>query len=58
MKRAEILSEARDWLGTPYRHQASLKGAGCDCLGLVRGVWRALEGWSQRRNLELCAPAA
>ena len=31
---------ARDWIGTPYRHQASLKGVGCDCLGLVRGVWR------------------
>ena len=25
-------------------HGASLKGAGCDCLGLVRGVWRALQG--------------
>jgi NlpC/P60 family putative phage cell wall peptidase len=23
-------------------HQASLKGVGCDCLGLLRGVWRAL----------------
>ena len=31
---------ARGWLGTPYQHQASLKGVGCDCLGLVRGVWR------------------
>jgi len=37
-----IVAEARAWLGTPYRHQASLKGIGCDCLGLVRGVWRAL----------------
>jgi NlpC/P60 family putative phage cell wall peptidase len=36
--------EARSWLGTPYVHQASAKGAGCDCLGLVRGVWRALYG--------------
>ena len=31
---------ARGWIGTPYRHQASLKGVGCDCLGLVRGLWR------------------
>ncbi len=31
---------ARGWLGTPYQHQASLKGVGCDCLGLVRGIWR------------------
>lgn len=38
------LSEARAWLGTPYRHQASRRGAGCDCLGLIRGVWRALYG--------------
>ena len=42
--RAAALTEARTWLGTPYQHQASAKGAGCDCLGLVRGVWRALYG--------------
>lgn len=35
---------ARDWLGTPYQHQASVKGAGTDCLGLLRGIWRALYG--------------
>jgi NlpC/P60 family putative phage cell wall peptidase len=35
-----IITAARGWLGTPYRHQASLKHVGCDCLGLVRGVWR------------------
>jgi NlpC/P60 family putative phage cell wall peptidase len=40
----DIVSAARGWLGTPYRHQASLKGAGCDCLGLVRGVWREVMG--------------
>jgi NlpC/P60 family putative phage cell wall peptidase len=34
-----IVAIARSWLGTPYRHQASLKGVGCDCLGLVRGVY-------------------
>ncbi len=33
---------ARTWIGTPYRHQASCRGAGCDCLGLLRGVWREL----------------
>lgn len=42
--RRAILAEAREWLGTPYQHQASAKGAGCDCLGLVRGVWRAVIG--------------
>ncbi len=35
---------ARTWIGTPYVHQASVKGAGCDCLGLLRGVWRELRG--------------
>ena len=35
-----IIVLARGWLSTPYQHQASLKGVGCDCLGLVRGVWR------------------
>ena len=39
-----IVAEARTWIGTPYRHQASLKGVGCDCLGLLRGVWRAVVG--------------
>ena len=39
-----IIAEASSWIGTPYRHQASLKGVGCDCLGLVRGVWRAVVG--------------
>ena len=42
--RAAIVAAARAWLGTPYQHQASLKGVGCDCLGLVRGVWRELYG--------------
>ncbi len=39
-----ITTIARSWIGTPYLHQASLKHVGCDCLGLVRGVWRELYG--------------
>lgn len=35
---------ARGWIDTPYRHQASCRGGGADCLGLVRGVWRELYG--------------
>jgi NlpC/P60 family putative phage cell wall peptidase len=38
------VATARRWIGTPYRHQASLKGIGCDCLGLLRGVWREVIG--------------
>lgn len=39
-----VVDTARAWIGTPYVHQASAKGAGCDCLGLFRGVWRDLRG--------------
>ena len=39
-----VVRAARSWIGTPYLHQASVKGAGCDCLGLLRGVWRELKG--------------
>jgi NlpC/P60 family putative phage cell wall peptidase len=68
--RAPIVAEARSWIGTPYRHQASLKGVGCDCLGLVRGVWRALIGdeperappyapdWAEASREETLAQAA
>ena len=49
MKRAVIVAAARSWIGTPYRHQASLKGVGCDCLGLLRGVWREVIGAEPER---------
>lgn len=41
---AEIVAEARRWIGTPYVHQASCLGAGTDCLGLIRGIWRTVVG--------------
>ncbi len=47
--RADIIAAARRWIGTPYVHQASCRGAGCDCLGLVRGVWRELYGQEPER---------
>ena len=40
----EAVAQARRWIGTPYQHQASRLGCGCDCLGLLRGIWRALYG--------------
>ena len=67
---ADIVAEALTWLGTPYRHQASLKGVGCDCLGLIRGVWRAFHGaepeampaytpdWAEAKGEETLAEAA
>lgn len=66
----DIVTAARGWIGTPYRHQASLKGAGCDCLGLVRGVWRECIGpepetappyapdWAEAGGRETLAEAA
>ena len=68
--RERALAEAQRWIDTPYRHQASVRGAGCDCLGLVRGVWRALYGaepetppaytpdWAEARGAETLLDAA
>lgn len=65
-----VVDSARSWIGTPYRHQASCKGAGADCLGLVRGIWRDLLGhepavvppyhadWSEAGGEELLWQAA
>lgn len=70
ISRQGIVTETCGWIGTPYRHQASLKGIGCDCLGLVRGVWRAVIGdeperapayapdWAEAGRLEALADAA
>ena len=44
MRSEAVVAEARRWIGTPYVHQASVRGAGTDCLGLLRGVWRGLYG--------------
>lgn len=70
MSGAEVVTAARGWIGTPYRHQASAKGAGADCLGLVRGVWRDVLGrepvavppytpdWSEPQRVERLWQAA
>ena len=41
---SDIIKEAREWIGTPYVHMQSAKGHGCDCVGLVLGVWEKLAG--------------
>jgi NlpC/P60 family putative phage cell wall peptidase len=70
ISRQIIIHEAANWIGTPYRHQAALKGVGCDCLGLIRGVWQAVMGeepetpppytpdWAEARGAETLADAA
>lgn len=40
----DVLSSAENWLGTPYVLGAALRGVGCDCVGLIRGVWGDLRG--------------
>lgn len=47
-----VVALAREWIGTPYMHQASVKGVACDCLGLIRGLWRELYDAEPE-----CAPA-
>ena len=42
--RDDVIAVARRWIGTPYQHQSSCEGAGADCLGLVRGIWREICG--------------
>ncbi|MCF6305000.1 MAG: NlpC/P60 family protein [Rhodobacteraceae bacterium] len=66
----KIVMAARGWIGTPYQHQASCKGAGADCLGLLRGVWREVIGaepepipaytpdWSETDKIERLQAAA
>ncbi len=68
--RAQIVNAARLWIGTPYRRQASMRNAGCDCLGLIRGVWRDVYGtepekpppyapdWAEAHGEESLAQAA
>lgn len=65
-----VVAIARRWRGTPYHDQASRRGAGCDCLGLIRGVWRELLGperltvpayprdWGEAGREEVLAEAA
>jgi NlpC/P60 family putative phage cell wall peptidase len=35
VERARVIAEARTWLGTPFRDQADVKGAGVDCAMLI-----------------------
>jgi NlpC/P60 family putative phage cell wall peptidase len=40
--RADIVAAARRWLSTRWQHQASVRGVGTDCIGLIVGVGREL----------------
>ena len=65
-----IVEVARTWIGTRYVHQASLRGSGTDCLGLIRGVWRQVYGvepesvpaysrdWAEPQGIEVLLESA
>jgi NlpC/P60 family putative phage cell wall peptidase len=67
---ARFVKASRRWIGTPYHDQASVRGVGCDCLGLLRGVWRDVVGpepmpvppysrdWGEAGPFEVLAQAA
>ncbi|SDR39840.1 NlpC/P60 family protein [Pseudovibrio sp. Tun.PSC04-5.I4] len=66
----QIITAARSWIGTPYHDQAGVRGVGCDCLGLIRGVWREVIGdeptdippytrdWGETGGIEVLAEGA
>ncbi len=47
-------SAALGWRGTPVKWEASLKGEGCDCRGLVAGVAREHD-WPEAQAFEAAA---
>lgn len=40
--RSKIVGVAKSWIDTPYHHGAKVKGVGCDCFGLIRGIWEEI----------------
>ena len=66
----QVVAIAESWIGTPYRHQGATRGVGCDCIGLIRGIWRELHGvepepvppyapdWAERSGEERLLQAA
>jgi cell wall-associated NlpC family hydrolase len=66
----DILEEARQWVGTPYRHQGKVRGRAVDCVGLILGVghnlglldidpaeWREFASYSRTPNPRKMATA-
>lgn len=64
MSREAVVAEARTWLGTPYHHDARVKGHGVDCAQFILWTFsnagiiepRVIEGythdWHLHRNEE------
>lgn len=41
VQRVALVTEARSWIGTPWRHRGRHKGVGVDCAMLLAEVYRA-----------------
>ncbi len=37
------LTEARSWLGTPWKHAARIKGVGCDCINYIAAIGETVD---------------
>ncbi len=48
--REKIIEEAKTWIGTPYHHQAAVKGHGVDCAQILIEVYQAV-GLAQRPDV-------
>lgn len=42
MTRQAVIDEAMTWLGTPYHHNARIKGVGVDCAQLPAAIYHAV----------------
>lgn len=42
-ERERVVEVAREWLGTPFHHEARVRGAGVDCCQLLIAVYSELE---------------
>lgn len=39
-KRAAVVAEAQEWIGTPFHHAGRVKGGGVDCLMLLAEIYQ------------------
>ncbi|MBD5222415.1 MAG: C40 family peptidase [Bacteroidales bacterium] len=55
-----LISEAKSWLGTPYKYASAEKGCGTDCSGMVTKVYQKATGCALPRSsakmAEYCTP--
>jgi NlpC/P60 family putative phage cell wall peptidase len=41
IEREHVIAEARKWIGTPFKHDTEVPGAGADCAHLINAVYFA-----------------